>query len=300
MESYEIIFHRLMEKYKHLTVSEISDSELGNYLHVIQDEAKCSKVIGEAEEEELRLQHSVNELKKLHSQMQQQLNSVRPILEEIEPLLSKLNQLEQLKQVLLMFNNIKTTHEKLEQCMNVRDKEIETKIPLIINLFENLKEQLDISEKCKSDNLKQYVMGLLRFWNDILVKKFKAKFLKVMQAVGWPCADALTLEKMQFRPTLESLNQFALYFNFFLKIDTEAVITAQNHFDEFVKRALKQNIDGNANDDDCIHICLAMQLMLIPFNKKFRFHFERSDSKINRLDKVSIFFNTFKSFHFLF
>ena len=245
-----------------------------------------NQLIQTSETELTQMSECMNQLKNIRQEYDQQLTQLSPLLSQISPLLDKYESLTKLDKLLNKLSKIKTIHKNLESMVNNcrTNKEFESKVVSISHSFNQLVNEWTLFDEIhKNDLIKDYLFDIIMFWKQILLEKFKNKFIETFESVEWPLISG----QLKSHPNVESINTFQLYFNALLVIDIDRKVVSK-----------REQIAENQNPLSET-IILPMDLMLIPLKKRFQYHFMETKSKLNRPEKVFLlsFLNSL-NYHF--
>jgi hypothetical protein len=271
MSSNKKQYEELLSKLSHLKISlSVDENSVKN--------EEFNEIIRSAELEVNRINECLNELKIVRNKYEQHLTQLSPILSQINPLLTKFEQLSQLNKLIDNLLEIKRIHQNLDQIINNyrNDKEFDSKVMVCCHLFKSLINENYILDK--NILIKNYLFEILNYWQNILSQKFENKFIQTFGPIEWPQMSSINSINNRNNSNVEAMNAFILYFNALLNIDIERKI--------FSNKTETESVENNSELSEWL--CLPLKVMLTPLKKRFQYHFMETKSKLNRPEKVKI------------
>lgn len=239
-----------------------------------RDEPRSQEAVEEtARREEDQVRQMIQKLQMTREKISQDLNRSVPMLKELESELARLEDLCKIRQVLRLLDEIKRHDESMRhdllQIKTGGAKQTESDLRLLgaVDHFEDLKATcLRVFRVAPAGNsLRDYSQQVLTHWNEELIQAVTPRFESVLQSSGWPVTGLDTLSGS----TRLSTNSFDNFFVALLKLETRHLFETKSQVEE----------------DNRIRVSLPLQIMIEPLKKRFYYHFVKSSSKTNQLEK---------------
>lgn len=204
--------------------------------------------------------------------------AVLPLVEKIKPKLVRLEELKSLRALLIKLQDVKGIHEKLDKLFkskNNKQLDEDSRAGESVELFKKLGKQWKSMQNVKDDNrFKRYLKEIIIYWNKIIQEKVESTFVATLADVNW---GNLEVDPNRDAPSPippQKLSRFKQYFSFLLALDLKPLFFEESY----------QNTECiNLFDTSCLS--LPIELMVVPFKKRFVFHF-MTNQKTNQLSKV--------------
>lgn len=224
----------------------------------------------------------LKELDGVGKELKRKSSAVLPLINQVKPKLIRLEELKSIRKLLLKLQDVRMVHDRLNKLFkskNGKQSDEEGKIIESAELFNNLAKEWKSLASVQDDNrFKRYLKEIIIYWNKIIRDKVETIFVSILDDVNWGNLETNpTAESAPSSLPSEKLLRFKQYFSILLTLDLKPLF-----YEEFY---------GNT---DCInlfdtsYISLPLELMIVPFKKRFVYHF-MTNQKTNQLSKVRIY-----------
>lgn len=255
---------------------------------VLSDE-QCSKKEIEANIEQLY--KLINDLNEINERLEDERAKIAGLLTDLRPDLDKLKEFKNVNYLLEFLDRIKNRHIALERAFRKKkstankvdsDQHVLDAISLYGEMLTDLNFIIDLQA---SNELSYYLKRIVSYWNDYLIKKLEPIFDQCLKTIKWPATTLLNEETNYLTENTESLDKFKRFFEAYLKLDENNELQPdESTTNKQANLNLIKNDEATANQLDKIEIALPVEQLLLPFKKRFVYHFQQ-ESKTNRLDK---------------
>ncbi|RWS05876.1 RAD50-interacting protein 1-like protein [Dinothrombium tinctorium] len=215
-----------------------------------------------------RLTTAIEHVKSSKEDIDKQMQTLLPILREIEPQMKRIDELQKVVRLLRIFQRVKNVNDKLSDNFSkklTKSSEIQANILNSVDLVHSMNQMCtDFIRFSSNDNaFKCYLKSVCDHWTETTKKHVEPLFDSVLKQIGWPLSTNYSMMPSQF--PADALQSFKSYFKALLKLQSPS---------EFKDDSIEK----------VVRITLPMQLMITHFQKRFIFHF-MTNSRTNQLDK---------------